>query len=138
MALSRIGDFSLSALMKFVSFSALGGITSYYLMNPRERRLMNSKNLIVATGCDSGLGYSAAIHCHRHLNMAVVACVHDINSKGAKNLKEIFSESNRSYLVELEITEDASVKNLEKFLRDLLGKNKQLGEEKKIIEESKS
>lgn len=85
MALSRFGDFT--SFLKFVSFSALSGATTYYLMNPRETRCMSSKDVIVATGCDSGLGYSVAVHCHSKLNMSVVACVHNIRSKGALKLK---------------------------------------------------
>lgn len=85
MSLSRFGDFT--SLLKFMSFSALGGVTTYYLMNPREKRSMSSKDVIVATGCDSGLGYSVAVHCHTKLNMSVVACVHNIGSKGALKLK---------------------------------------------------
>lgn len=124
MSLSRFGD--VASLAKFLSFSALGGITTYYLMNPREKRSMNSKNVIVATGCDSGLGYSVAVHCHNNLNMSVVACVHSLGSKGALKLKDLFSGSNRSHLLELEITKSNSVQAVKKFVEELLEKNKEL------------
>ena len=70
--------------------------------------------------------------------MAVVACVHDLNSKGALNLKDIFSGSNRSHLLELEITEDQSVKNLKEFVENLLQKNKQLGKSRGRIQNEES
>lgn len=124
MSLARFGDFS--SFAKFLSFSALGGVTTYYLMNPRERRSMSSKNVIVATGCDSGLGFSVALHCHINLNMAVVACVHNLNSKGALKLKDVFSDSNRSHLLELEITKNESIQALTKFIENLLEQNKEL------------
>lgn len=123
MSLARFGDFS--SFAKFFSFSAIGGITTYYLMNPREKKSVNSKNLVIATGCDSGLGYSIATRCH-NLNMSVVACVHKLNSKGAAKLRDLFSNSKRFYMLELEVTQAQSVKAARRFIEDLLEKNKEL------------
>lgn len=124
MSLARIGDFT--SFVKFISFSAIGGFTTYWLMNPRQKKVLSEKNLIVATGCDSGLGYSMAIHCHNSLNASVVACVHKLNSKGALNLKDQFGSSKRFHLVELEVTRNDSVESLAEFVQDILGKNKEL------------
>jgi hypothetical protein len=59
--------------------------------------------------------------------MSVVACVHNLSSKGALKLKNAFGESNRSHLVKLEVTEDESAVAVEKFVKELLEKNKDLG-----------
>lgn len=126
MALSRLGD--LSSFAKFLSFSALGGFTTYYLMNPRQKQIVNAKSLVVTTGCDSGLGYSMTLHCHNSLNMSVVACVHNINSKGASKLKSQLSSSNRFHIIELDVVKSESVDALTKFVNELLEKNKELSE----------
>lgn len=116
------------SFFKFASLSTLSGFTSYYLMNPRERKMVNEKNLLVATGCDSGLGYSMAIHCHENLKMSVLACVHHKSSKGAEKLKSMFATSNRFHLVELEVTRDDSINEVKHFIEELLDERKDLGE----------
>lgn len=73
MALAKLGD--ISSFLKFVSFSTLSGATTYFLMNQRSKRSVNAREVIVTTGCDSGLGYSIAVHCHNVLNMTIIACV---------------------------------------------------------------
>lgn len=134
MSLARFGDFS--AFVKFLSFSAIGGATTYYLMNPREKKPVSSKNLVIATGCDSGLGYSIAALCH-NLNISVVACVHSISSNGATKLSELFGNSKRFHLVELEVTEADSVKSVKDFVEDLLEKNKDLRKSTHYIAKTK-
>lgn len=124
MSLSRIGDFS--SFAKFISFSALGGFTTYWLMNPRQKMPVCAKNVVVATGCDSGLGYSMAVHCHNILNMSVVACVHEPNGKGAMKLKDLFGNSKRFHIIELEVTKNESVDTVTKFVEDLLEQNSEL------------
>lgn len=124
MSLARFGD--LTSFAKFLSFSAIGGITTYYLMNPRRKQVVSGKNLIVTTGCDSGLGYSLSIHCHNVLNMSVVACCHQLSSKGALKLKNMFASSKRFHMVELDVTKPDSVTSMKQFVEDLLEKNKEL------------
>jgi hypothetical protein len=60
-------------------------------------------------------------------NMSVVACVHNLTSKGAMELKDLFAATNRSQLVELDVTKNDSVVAAEKFLKEFLEKNKELG-----------
>lgn len=116
------------SFFKFASLSTLSGITTYYLMNPLEKKLVNEKNLVVATGCDSGLGYSIAVHCHENLKMSVLACVHHKASKGAEKLRTLFDGSNRFHMVELEITRDDSINEVKNFIEELLNEKKDLGE----------
>lgn len=54
MALATFGNFS--SFVKFSMLSAVGGITTYYLMNARTKNRVTEKDVIVVTGCDSGLG----------------------------------------------------------------------------------
>lgn len=115
------------SFVKFAGFSTFSGLVTHYLMNPRERAVVKDTNVIVTTGCDSGLGYSIALHCHEKLNMSVVACVHQLNSSGAIKLKKLFENSNRFHMVELEITEDESIDGVKKFVNQLLESNKELG-----------
>lgn len=131
MSLARFGN--LAAFSKFFTLSAIGGITSYYLANPRHKRFVDGRNVVVTTGCDSGLGYSIAVHCHNVLNMSVVACVHHLDSKGAVKLKNLFSTSDRFHIVELEVTRNESIEAVNKFVVELLQKNKHLRE---LIRES--
>ena len=115
------------SFVKFAGFSTFSGLVTHYLMNPREKMVVNETNVVVTTGCDSGLGYSLAIHCHEKLRMSVVACVHQLNSTGALKLKKLFANSNRFHIVELEITEDVSISEVKKFVNKLLESNKELG-----------
>lgn len=96
-------------------------------MNPREKKLVNERNLVVATGCDSGLGYSIAVHCHENLKMAVLACVHQKTSKGAEKLRTMFDGSDRFHMIELEITKDDSINEVKSFIEDLLNEKRDLG-----------
>lgn len=124
MALAKFGDFG--SFLKFLSFSTLGGATTYYLMNQRTRRSVNAREVIVTTGCDSGLGYSIAVHCHNVLNMSVVACVQHLESKGATKLRNMFGNSSRFFLIDLEITNPDKITAVNQFVQDLLQKNKEL------------
>jgi hypothetical protein len=126
------------SFFKFASLSTFSGFTTYYLMNPREKKMVNEKNLIVATGCDSGLGYSIAVHCHENLKMSVLACVHQKSSRGAEKLKKLFEGSQRFHMLELEITRDDSINGVKSFIEELLNEKKDLGEKFKIFKDSRS
>lgn len=96
-------------------------------MNPREKKIMNDKNLVITTGCDSGLGYSMAVHCHDKLKLSIVACVYQKNSKGAEKLKTLYGDSNRFHMVELDVTRDSSINELKTFIEELLQEKSGLG-----------
>lgn len=126
MALAKFGDFG--SFFKFVSFSTLGGATTYYLMNQHSKRSVNAREVVITTGCDSGLGYSIAVHCHNVLNMSVVACVQHQESKGSVKLRNMFGNSSRFHIAELDITKPEKIMAVHEFVQDLLEKNKDLRE----------
>lgn len=117
------------SFLKFSALSTFSGATTYYLMNPREKRLLNEKNLVVTTGCDSGLGYSMAVHCHEKLKLSVVACVYKKSSKGAQKLMTMFENSKRFHICELDVTRDSSINELRRFVEDLLEKQEEFGKD---------
>lgn len=69
---------------KFLSHST-GVVHWYYRFCAQEK--LNARHLIVVTGCDSGLGYSLALHCQA-LGATIVAGVLDPDGQAAKNLAE--------------------------------------------------
>ena len=118
----------LLSLVKFAGFSTFSGLVTHYLMNARERKPVTARNVLIATGCDSGLGYSMAIHGHDHLSLSVIACVQRLKSPGAENLRQMYQHSKRFHLVELEITRDDSIDCMRAFVEDFFAKNADLGE----------
>ncbi|OAD60364.1 Estradiol 17-beta-dehydrogenase 2, partial [Eufriesea mexicana] len=72
---------------------------------------ISPNHAIVVTGCDSGLGYSLALHC-RQLGSTVIASVLQIDGPRAKQLE------NEGILVyPLDVTKIQSVKNFTNFVR---------------------
>ena len=76
---------------------------------------------VVVIGCDSGLGYSLALHC-RALGFAVIASVLNID---CSNVKELLQTG--VHVFELNIADKQSVNNFGSALREILNK-KNLGE----------
>ncbi|XP_076235153.1 SDR family oxidoreductase shroud [Calliopsis andreniformis] len=68
-----------------ISLCCIGGNYLYCRIKSRDRITPNQA--VVITGCDSGLGYSLALHC-RQLGAAVIAGVLKNDSPGAKKLRE--------------------------------------------------
>jgi NAD(P)-dependent dehydrogenase (short-subunit alcohol dehydrogenase family) len=117
----------LASFIKFATLSFFSGVTTYILANPRGKRLLSEKNLIVTTGCDSGLGYSIAVHCHEKLKASIVACVHQKHSRGAEKLKAKFGNSKRFHMCELDVTQNSSINELRRFVEELLETKEELG-----------
>lgn len=69
------------------------------------------------TGCDSGLGYSLALHC-RQLGAIVIASVLQIDGPGAKQL-----ENENVLVYPLDVTKIKSIENFANSVRTVLTKN---------------
>lgn len=63
-------------------------------------------DVILITGCDSGIGYSLAMRCHK-LGMTVVAACLDPNGVGPLRLKEL---GNNVRVVEMDVTSTESIR----------------------------
>ncbi|XP_034940009.1 D-beta-hydroxybutyrate dehydrogenase, mitochondrial, partial [Chelonus insularis] len=100
-----LSTISLLLVVEFVWF--------YFFKNPR--RELKNKDSIIVTGCDTGLGYSLALHCSNHLNISVIAAVHNIDSLGSKNLSKAGIT-----VYPLEITDSTSVKAFVQLAADYL------------------
>ncbi|XP_066996327.1 estradiol 17-beta-dehydrogenase 2 [Anabrus simplex] len=74
----------------------------------RNVRLSGTEcDAVLITGCDSGLGYSLALHSHR-LGLTVFAGCLDPNGPGAKQLAEKCGKE-RFFIIELDVTKQSSI-----------------------------
>ncbi|KAJ8674300.1 hypothetical protein QAD02_005562 [Eretmocerus hayati] len=83
----------------------------------QDRRSANPTELVVITGCDSGLGYSLAVHCRENLGLQVVAGVLKPHGPGAQDLGK-----RGVHVLPLELMDDESItifsQSLQKILKD--------------------
>lgn len=104
-----------------LSFSSSGGASLYCFF--RRQREINARDLIVITGCNSGLGYSLAMHC-RAKGATVLAGLREKvpNFKSASEALE-----NKGIIVQpLDITDERSVRDFRDRITSLL-EARQLG-----------
>lgn len=80
---------------------------------------------VFISGCDSGLGYSLAVHCHDKLGLTVFAGCLRPDSEGAYRLSQ--RGSNRMHIIPLDITMEDSVKKARETVEELVH-NKNLGQ----------
>ncbi|CAL7949795.1 unnamed protein product [Xylocopa violacea] len=93
-----------------------GGTYLYCRLKAREK--ISPNQAIVVTGCDSGLGYSLALHC-RQLGATVIASVLHIDGTGAKQL-----EKEGVLVYPLDVTKTKSIENFTDSVRMVLNKQK--------------
>ncbi|KAH8384045.1 hypothetical protein KR009_011828 [Drosophila setifemur] len=92
----------------------------------RKHLKVDSRHVVLITGCDSGLGHSLAVYCHDALHMTVVSCCHNLESEGAKLLQERSPSKDgesRMHTLELDLLEPDSIRLVHRQLRDLLAQN---------------
>ncbi|KAF7382888.1 hypothetical protein HZH66_013290 [Vespula vulgaris] len=83
-----------------------------------SRHMLDTNQVVIITGCDSGLGYSLALHC-QFLGATVIASVLDNTGQGAELLKE-----KGIIVLPLDITNDKSIENFYKDVHLLLNKKR--------------
>ncbi|XP_012533987.1 estradiol 17-beta-dehydrogenase 2 [Monomorium pharaonis] len=100
-----------------LSVILLGGVTLYCFLS--RRRKINVRDLIVITGCNSGLGYSLAMHC-RAKGATVLAGVREISSVPRSN-PAVEALENRGVIVHrLDITDELSTRDFRDKIKSLL------------------
>jgi len=84
----------------------------------------SSNQIVFITGCDSGLGYTFALHAHR-LGFTVLAGCLQPDGEGSKQLLQLCSE--RLQVLGLDITNETSVRTAVKAVDDMLVQDPDLG-----------
>lgn len=88
-----------------------GVVHWYYRLCVQEK--LNAQRLIVITGCDSGLGYSLALHCQA-LGATVLAGVLDPDGQAARNLTD-----SKVIVHHLDCTNEGSIEQFGKHVNTL-------------------
>lgn len=100
-----------------LSMILLGGATLYCFFN-RQRKI-NTRDLIVISGCNSGLGYSLAMHC-RAKGATVLAGVREIMTVPNSNAAVEALENKGVIVHHLDITNELSTRNFRDKVKSLL------------------
>uniref|UniRef100_A0A1B0A8W3 Uncharacterized protein n=1 Tax=Glossina pallidipes TaxID=7398 RepID=A0A1B0A8W3_GLOPL len=82
---------------------------------------VSPRNVILITGCDSGLGYALSVFCHS-LNMTVISACHNINSVGARSLQNL-NDSKRIITIELDLLKPDTIQNAQQRIKELIDDN---------------
>ena len=90
----------------------------------RDFSTLSANQIVFITGCDSGLGYSFALHAHK-LGFTVLAGCLQPDGEGSKQLLQLCSE--RLQVLGLDVTNGTSVLAAMKAVEDMLLKNPDLG-----------
>ncbi|XP_055324349.1 D-beta-hydroxybutyrate dehydrogenase, mitochondrial isoform X2 [Sitodiplosis mosellana] len=114
-----------SRIFKYFSFSSIGAGIMYFLIQRNRKKTVNERNVILITGCDSGLGFNMALYCNLNLNMFVCAACLNTCSEGAQKLLDQCNPK-RLLLVELDIRKSASILHIEKTIMNLLSSDSNL------------
>ncbi|KZC06504.1 PREDICTED: estradiol 17-beta-dehydrogenase 2 [Dufourea novaeangliae] len=100
-------------LASAISLCCIGGTYLYSRITSRDK--IRPKHAIIVTGCDSGLGYSLALHCCQ-LGATVIAGVLRNDGPGAEKLKQ----RKNVYVYPLDVTNTGSVIDFVDSVRTLL------------------
>jgi hypothetical protein len=84
----------------------------------------SERQIVFITGCDSGLGFSFALHAHK-LGFTVVAGCLQAEGEGAKQLLRLCPD--RLKVLELDVTSGTSVQTAVEAVQDILARNPHLG-----------
>lgn len=100
-----------------------------------RRRKINARDLIIITGCNSGLGYSLAMHC-RAKGATVLAGVREIATTPNLNAAVKALENKGVIVHHLDITSEQSARDFRDKVKSLL-EERQLGKRLKKKKERK-
>lgn len=138
---------NVNKIFKYLTLSSIGAGIMYSLVQRNRKKAVNENNVILITGCDSGLGYlneiqfwnlqnklkfiifyrfNMALYCNLKLKMFVCAACLNTCSEGAQKLLAQ-CDPKRLLLIELDIRKSASILHIEKTIMNLLSNNTSLG-----------
>ncbi|KAM8705345.1 hypothetical protein ACLKA7_009760 [Drosophila subpalustris] len=98
----------------------------------RRQLNVDERQVVLVTGCDSGLGHSLAVYCYRALNMTVIGCCHNLQSQGARLLQQMSTgedddgnerRRHRMLTWQLDLLQPASIEQVQVNLEQLLSNN---------------
>nr|CAD7202191.1 unnamed protein product [Timema douglasi] len=118
-----ISQQGLSTVVGFVAGAFICG-GGHYLYWCRALEVASARHMVVVTGCDSGLGFSVALHLHS-LGLTVVAACLDAHGSGATKLKAL-AGLNRMHVLRLDIRDGASIEKAVREVHLLLQRNREL------------
>nr|CAD7442658.1 unnamed protein product [Timema bartmani] len=95
-----------------------------YLYWCRALEVASAHHMVVVTGCDSGLGFSVALHLHS-MGLTVVAACLDAHGPGATKLKAL-AGLDRMHVLRLDIRDGASIEEAVHEVHILLQKHREL------------
>lgn len=103
-------------ILSATSITAIG--TYYFYHKLTATRITPNRNqIILITGCDSGFGFSLAVHCHKTLDMTVIACCHmHHNSDGRNALGAMGIHTIDNF----DVTKQECIKEARKFVQKLI------------------
>ncbi|XP_031637542.1 D-beta-hydroxybutyrate dehydrogenase, mitochondrial [Contarinia nasturtii] len=112
-------DGNRSKILKYITFSWISAAVLCSLIQRNRQKTLSERNVILITGCDSGLGFNMALYCNLKLNMFVCAACLNTRSEGALQLLAQCNPK-RFLLLELDIRKSASILHIEKTITNLL------------------
>ncbi|XP_064535543.1 D-beta-hydroxybutyrate dehydrogenase, mitochondrial [Drosophila montana] len=88
----------------------------------RRQLSVGQRQVVLVTGCDSGLGHSLAVYCYQALHMTVISCCHNLESQGAQLLQQMScaAEQDRMHTWQLDLLQPASIDQVHGKLGELL------------------
>lgn len=110
-------------LLRCAYFNFKASATSHFL-GRKEDSTASENQLVFITGCDSGLGFSFALHAYK-LGYTVVAGCLQANGAGSTELLQRCPQ--RLHVLQLDVTSDVSVQTAAETVQEMLAHNPHYG-----------
>uniref|UniRef100_A0A336M4K6 CSON012051 protein n=1 Tax=Culicoides sonorensis TaxID=179676 RepID=A0A336M4K6_CULSO len=111
-------------ILSFVFSSSILFIL-YKKFKHKTKIFVNESQLVIITGCDSGLGHFASIACY-NAGFTVLSTVLNKDSEGSQFLQDLNQHDKGLHLIELNLKDDDSIENLMKYATKILENNAEM------------